>query len=142
MKSLSKKENIKGTGLIIKTIDKKFLFQERDKNTERNPGAIAPFGGGIENGETPHDCVVREIKEELELDIENGDLVDLGLFESHFAKGTFIQMYYVSGVNADNLLLHEGKSIVSVSLKEALNHEMITDFTKEVLRKSGVIINQ
>lgn len=33
-------------------------------------------GGKIEAGETPREALVREIKEELETDIEVGDLID------------------------------------------------------------------
>jgi len=33
-------------------------------------------GGKIENGETPQQALVREIKEELEAEIEVGDLID------------------------------------------------------------------
>ena len=41
-------KNINGIGFLLKTPQNTFLFQERDQNTQRNPGMIAPFGGGVE----------------------------------------------------------------------------------------------
>lgn len=49
--------------------DGKFVLQHRDNNTTYYPNTWGFFGGHIEGGEKPEDAVVREIKEELGLDI-------------------------------------------------------------------------
>lgn len=50
-------------------------------------------GGRIEIGETPAQCVVREIHEELNLSVSAGDLLDAYLFEVLPAKYVFITTY-------------------------------------------------
>jgi len=123
-----------GVGVLLKTIDDTYLFQERDYNTDKSPGQIAPFGGHIEEGEDALRCAHREINEELELNLDLKDLEPLGLFESHNQKGSCIQMFIAKGIDKEPLELHEGKSIVELSLEEALDHPKVTAFTKEVLR--------
>jgi len=118
----------------LRTPQGTFLFQERDRNLERNPGRIAPFGGGIDLNEDPLQCAIRELSEELELDVQKEDLIEVGVFESHYTKQTFIQIYLLKNIVSDNLTLHEGESIVELSLENAHKNELVTDFTKEVLR--------
>lgn len=125
--------NITGIGVLLETSDGMYLFQERDKNIERNPGMITPFGGEIDKGEIPSECAVREIEEELELKLTSKDLHDMGIFESHFIRGTYIQMFLAKNINSVGIVLHEGKSIRKMSVEEALQNSHVTDFTKEVL---------
>lgn len=44
-------------------------MQHRDNNAPYEPNMWGFFGGHIEEGETPEQAVVREIKEELQIDI-------------------------------------------------------------------------
>ena len=125
---------ITGIGLLLQTPKGTFLFQERDKNTKRNPGMITPFGGGIDKGEAPVDCAVRELKEELELGITAKELKEVGIFQSHFDVKTYLQIYLIENVNVGDLTLNEGKSIMELNITDALNHPRVTNFTKEVLK--------
>lgn len=50
-------------------------------------------GGRIENGETPQECLAREIMEELGLTVEVGPLLDSYLFEVVPGKRVFIVTY-------------------------------------------------
>lgn len=56
------------TGAIIRR-GGKILIAQRGENDEELPLMWEFPGGKLEEGETPEECVVREIKEELELDI-------------------------------------------------------------------------
>lgn len=127
-------KSIVGVGLLLQTKEGSFLFQERDVNTDRNPGMIAPFGGGIEGKETTRECAIRELEEELELTITDFKLKELGVYESHFKPGTYIELFLVDNIVLEKLRLHEGKKIRELTLAEALDHPMVTDFTKQVLR--------
>jgi 8-oxo-dGTP pyrophosphatase MutT (NUDIX family) len=124
-----------GIGVLLVTSLNTFLFQERDKNTQRNPGKIAPFGGGLDVGEDVFDCAIRELQEELGAHVSKQDLMEIGDFESHFTPGTYIKMFVVKNVNPSNLNLREGKSIREMTMGEALQHSEVTGFTKEVLIK-------
>lgn len=54
-------------------------LQKRDKNASRLPDFFGIFGGGIEGGESVEEALKREIKEELDLNIEGYDY--LGRYE-------------------------------------------------------------
>lgn len=123
-----------GIGVILQTDADTYLLQERDYNTDVNPGRITPFGGGLEDGEDVHECAKRELLEELELTIDTSRLEDLGVFASRNEPDIHIHMFLVKGVEKSKLILHEGKSIVESSLHDALADERVTDFTKEVLK--------
>ena len=43
----------------------KYLLQLRDDKAPTNPNKWSLFGGGIEKNETPINCIIREIQEEL-----------------------------------------------------------------------------
>lgn len=50
-------------------------------------------GGRIEIGESPRQCVEREIREELDVAVRAGDLLDSYLFEVVPGKHVFIETY-------------------------------------------------
>lgn len=62
------------SGAILKNKEGKILFQLRDENG-RNPNKWGIFGGGIKKGETPTHALIREIKEELGVNISNSDIL-------------------------------------------------------------------
>jgi|GEM_PF-2981067 len=127
-------KHIAGTGILLRTPQGSYVLQQRDARTDRNPEALAPFGGGIEHGETPEECAVRELQEELGITVPESDLRPLGTFESHYRPGTYIQMYVLNNINLASLSLAEGKDIVELSHTAALAHSEVTGFTKLVLR--------
>ncbi len=122
-----------GIGVILQTSNATFLFQERDSNTHLHPGRIAAFGGGIEDSETVYECALREMYEELKLTLEANQLESIGEFESRNEPNMYIQMFLTKNVDLAKLTLQEGKRIRELSMEEALHHENVTDFTKEVL---------
>jgi 8-oxo-dGTP diphosphatase len=56
------------SGAILRNNKGKILFQLRDENG-RNPNKWGIFGGGIKKGENPTNALIREIKEELGINI-------------------------------------------------------------------------
>jgi 8-oxo-dGTP diphosphatase len=60
--------------------DNKILIAKRGKN-ETLSGKWEFPGGKIEEGETPEDCLKREIKEELNLKIIVGEYFDRSIYE-------------------------------------------------------------
>lgn len=53
--------------LLLIRNDGKFLLQHRADDAKRAPGMWGFFGGGIEEGETPEQGLVRECQEELSI---------------------------------------------------------------------------
>ncbi|MFH1971766.1 MAG: NUDIX domain-containing protein [Patescibacteria group bacterium] len=51
--------------------DGKYLLMKRSKDKKYAPNKIHPFGGKIDQDENPYDGAIREIKEEVGIDINN-----------------------------------------------------------------------
>ena len=64
--------SVKVTGAIIQK-DNKFLVGRRAPS-EKSPGLWEFPGGKLEHGETLQECIKRELKEELGINAEIGDL--------------------------------------------------------------------
>ena len=95
--------NIRVYGILINDKDEVLLSDERRFGRE-----FTKFpGGGLEHGEGLKDCVKREFKEELNLDVEVQDLIYLTDFfqESAFdKKDQIISVYYaVSSKETDTV---------------------------------------
>ena len=65
-------KTIKVTGAIIQN-DNYFLIGRRGKD-EKSAGMWEFPGGKLEEGESPKECIKRELKEELNIDAEIGEL--------------------------------------------------------------------
>jgi len=59
---------------IISNKDNEVLLQHRDNNAPTNPNKWGLWGGRIEKDETPLEAVVRELKEELNIDVNKDSL--------------------------------------------------------------------
>ena len=67
------------TAAIIKNKEGKYLITQRKPDAHNGLRWEFP-GGKLELGETPEDCLKREIKEELGIDIEVKDVFDVSSF--------------------------------------------------------------
>ncbi|NUU02594.1 NUDIX hydrolase [Herbaspirillum robiniae] len=76
--------SIKG---VVQAPDGRIVLLENERNEWELPG------GRIEDGETPQQCLAREIDEELNLQVEVGALVDAWMFEVIPGKRVFIVAY-------------------------------------------------
>jgi ADP-ribose pyrophosphatase YjhB (NUDIX family) len=77
-------------GVLIQNLDGKFLAIRLDK--EVTGGVIVPPGGKLEQNETIRDCIVREAREELGIEVELQDLAAVS--EEHFEDGSWVFVYY------------------------------------------------
>lgn len=130
-------EGVAGIGVMLRTSEGRYLLQKRDANTKKNPEMIAPFGGGLEKGESVVECAIREMKEELSLKLTAGDLKFIGEFESRNTPGSFLAMFVADNVDPSSLSLHEGESVVELDGARALTDKNVTEFTKSVLKTIG-----
>ena len=64
-----------GVGAVIMDDEGKVFLAKRGKNVRNESGKWVFPGGGVEFGEHVEDTIVREIKEELEIDIEVVELL-------------------------------------------------------------------
>lgn len=82
-----------GVGCLVLSKDNKIVLQQRDQDSPRFPGALATFGGRIEQGETPIQALIRELKEELGADVNASDVTNLGALTE--AETDFKELVYV-----------------------------------------------
>lgn len=69
-------------------------------------------GGKLETGENPEECVAREIREELDLRVEIGPLLDAWLYEVLEGVEVFVVAYGCYVENAANMVLSKEHSAV------------------------------
>ena len=110
---------IRTAAAILVTPDGRYLMQLRDDNPEISfPGFFCLFGGAMERGENPAMGLRRELLEELELEVEVGDISYFSqfVFDAIYADGTLRQRYFfevsIEPDMIDSLVLHEGAGMM------------------------------
>ncbi|MDF2486515.1 MAG: ADP-ribose pyrophosphatase [Herbinix sp.] len=97
-------------------------YEDKVLATQRGYGEFAGGwefpGGKIEPGETPEQALIREIKEELEADIEILEYVDT--VEYDYPNFHLTMHCYLCTIESDNLVLNEHQSAKWLS-KDDLN---------------------
>ena len=130
--------NIGAHALLI-TNDGKVVLQQRDTRPGIiNSGLISMFGGTIKSTDSLKEGLKRELKEELELDINNYEVEQLGTFyKTKKLDGVDweVNVFTVKTVGIENLKLHEGKEFVCDYPKELLKKDKLTRITRLVLEK-------
>jgi len=107
------------TALIFDTDGKLLIYLRDDKPEIPFPNHWDLFGGHVEAGETPDGALVREVREEL-----NIELVDYQLFQTYDcregdAHPNFKHVYWAhTDQRADTLTLYEGQYLQGIDLEQ------------------------
>lgn len=130
--------NDDGVCIVLYDDEKRFLLQHRDDGIYLAPDMWAFFGGGLEQGETPEQCVVRECFEEINYQLKNPKLVLKSRYSLHDAEGKFrkgvIYVFVEKCVDKSGLKLQEGQGWGWFSFKEAENLDVWYK-TRQILKK-------
>ncbi len=114
---------VKAIGAFLIDGNGEILLQKRTADAPTGAGLHGIFGGSIESGETMKQALVREIQEELEIEVEENNIRILYFKESR-EQGKNLAAAIVSGVDFSKAILHEGEAIVRVkSLAEIDNKD-------------------
>ena len=114
--------------IIIK--DEKILICRRPEN--KSLGGKWEFPGGkIERGETPRECLRRELKEELSIDAEIGDCFDVLTFYGD--RDIILSFFYVNIVSGE-ITPTEHSDVRFVDRKELLSFDLCPSDT-EIARR-------
>jgi 8-oxo-dGTP pyrophosphatase MutT (NUDIX family) len=118
---------------IIRVESDGYLMQLRDsKPGIWYPGHWGLFGGGIEPGEEPIAALKRELREELELEIEAAEFFARTEFDlGSLALPRFYRSYYVVTINREveaRLIVHEGAEKRLFCAEEILKKPNVTPY--------------
>ena len=127
-----KKESFFAGGFFYNVKTQSVLLHLRDDKTPIHPNQWAFFGGMSEDNETPKECFMREIKEEIGIDVETDRIVPLC---NYFIKdrGTWRYVFYVqSELPTSTMKLGEGADFRWIPLKDVFAYDL-TEKTRQDL---------
>lgn len=113
----------------------RYIVQRRDdKPAIFFPGHWGCFGGALEAGEPPLDAMRRELREELELDLDAAALKYFTQMDFDFAPlggAKVFRIFYevrLSAAQIAGIRLHEGKAVRHFDAQELLVRERVTPY--------------
>ena len=111
---------IRVTAAIIES-DDKILIAQRQSEDDIFGGLWEFPGGKIEDGETPEECMARELKEELEIEVEVGRLI---ISNKHrYPNGIFELLVYRVQHICGNFVLNDHDEIKWITIDKISNFE-------------------
>ena len=139
--SLSKRSlkiiNMKGYGLtvrgVIKNNEDKILIVKRHPKSKTDPEMWELPGGKVEKGEHFTDALIREIKEETNLDCKVGDFCE-AVQNDYMHKRTVQLMMYLIDIKGNVKISEEHTEWIWASIDEMKTLE-ISSSLKKVLEK-------
>lgn len=120
---------------IIRNSDGKILIVKRHPKSRTDPEMWELPGGKVEKGEHFADALVREIKEETNLDVNVGDFCE-AIQNDYPHKRTVQLMMYLDDINGSVEISDEHTQFKWASMDEIRSLELSTSF-KKVLKKKN-----
>lgn len=124
---------------ILYTSTGHILLQHRTHHASRLPNYWAFFGGGIEQGESPREALVREVLEELSYQVHNPYFLFAQKFrekEDENTKYVFVEQY-----QDQPLQLGEGQAMGWFSPDDTQRLKMI-DHDRAIVQRMREYLNQ
>ena len=111
---------IRVTAAIIER-EGKILIAKRKAGDDLFAGLWEFPGGKIEEGETPEECMARELKEELDIEVEVGELISSN--KHKYPHGIFELLAYRVKHISGEMILNDHDEIKWVTVDEISNFE-------------------
>lgn len=111
-------------GFLYNPETRMVLLHKRDVNTKDNPKQWAFFGGLSEIGETPADTFIREIKEELNIDITKDKIKPLCDYFNE-ERQTYRSIFFVeNNLDKSQMKLGEGEDFDWIPLDKVFEYDL------------------
>lgn len=123
---------------IIKNKDNEILLVKRHPKSRTDPEMWELPGGKVEKGEFFTDALVREIKEETELDCEVGDFAE-AIQNDYSHKRTVQIMMYLENVTGEVKISEEHTEWMWVSLEDMKDLKISTSLKKALKKRKWEI---
>ena len=130
-----------GAKIIFVSPDKILLFHRDNISTIRYPDHWQLVGGGIEDGETPEQALIREVKEEASYDLHNFKLLLKTIGDLGESVSVYISFVDQNEMSKFALGPGEGQEIGWFAIDEAMLLKL-TPGTRNLLTKYHELINQ
>ena len=101
--------------------DGKILIAKRETGDELFAGLWEFPGGKVEEGETPKECMARELKEELDIEVEVGELITSN--KHKYPHGIFELLAYRVKHISGEIVLNDHDEIKWVTFNEMPNFD-------------------
>ena len=101
--------------------DGKILIAKRETGDELFAGLWEFPGGKIEEGETPEECMARELKEELDIEVEVGELITSNKYK--YPHGIFELLAYRVKHISGKIILNDHDEIKWVTIDQMSSFE-------------------
>jgi len=121
-------------GFLYNPKTNEVFLHKRDGNTKFNPNALAFFGGLNEKNESPEECFVRELYEEIALKVKVEEVIYLDDYLNVELDTYRCVFYVISDITKDKLTLGEGAGFEWFKIEEIFNQK-ITEKTERDLHK-------
>ena len=133
---------MKGYGLTVRGIIKngsgEILIVKRHPKSKTDPEMWELPGGKVERGEFFADALVREIKEETNLDVEIGDFCE-AVQNDYSHKRTVQLMMYLINVEGEVKISDEHTEFMWASIEKIKTLEISTSLKKLLEKKEYVL---
>lgn len=113
--SMEKGEHIAVAIIFIENSKGEFLIQ---KTSKEKGGNYSSTGGHVDHDEEPIDSIIREIKEELGLDVDKNEIEDLGFILKDFPVRFIFYLKKDIDINDLTIQKEEVESVSFMSLDE------------------------
>jgi len=108
------------------------LLQKRSKNKKRNPGRWAKTGGQVDSGEDVQTAIIREVKEELGIDVPKNQVKIIDIYKSMDKNKRFSYNFLFTvnyKINEYILQKEEVDEVKYVTIEEMENQKNNIDYT-------------
>ena len=119
----------KGTSIIFVNDNQEILLFLRDNiPTIPYPNMWDLPGGHVEEGETPEQCIIREMKEEIGIDLKNFHF----FIKVQFSDRAEYVFWKKENLSIPDIVLTEGQYLKWFTEREAMNTELACCFNQVV----------
>ena len=120
---MNTKNNIFVSAVAMIDVDSKILISNR-KNRKQFSNYWEFPGGKIENNETPDACLIRELKEEINVDLSKSCIAPIGFSTSSYSEFDITLLLYICRKWIGTPMPLEGNDIKWIAPKDLKLHKM------------------
>ena len=117
------KNNIFVSAVAMIDVDSRVLISNR-KNRKQLSNYWEFPGGKIENNETPDACLIRELKEEINVDLSKSCIAPIGFSTSSYSEFDITLLLYICRKWIGTPISLEGNDIKWIAPKDLKLHKM------------------